>query len=286
MIKSVKLILLAAFVAVSAQAQQTDGRFNLSNFWLETQKGSVIGHSVIVALGEYENGNRNVVTGEDVTRSEEVGGPGRLPTPSITGEQFTVVSTSAQDSAAGTGVRTVRLYIIRAADGAEYTEDVTLNGTTGVDTTITDGIFINDMHAIPTVGSNGVAEGNITVYKKGGTIANDLYQFLVAGGNKSLVPHRMVEAGYTLYLTTWQCTQAQASKRATYRIRSTDMHGVLMDGVFLFKDVLYLGGPDSSGSVDLFYTPIPEYSIVKVTHWSDADGTEGSCSYGGIKVRN
>ncbi len=282
--KTFLAVCLTVFLSVPVSAQQTNGQFNLSNFLLEVQKGNVLKHSVMSGMGEFESGNVNV-NGEDVARTEDVGGPARLPTPDSAGEQFTIVSDAAADNASGSGVRTVRLYIIRASDGAEHTEDITMNGTTGVDTVITDGMFINDMHGL-TVGANGVAQGNITAVKKGGTVADDLYQFIAEGGNKSLVPHRMVPAGHELYLVSWHCTQSQAGKRAAYKIRSTDMYGVLTEGVFNFKDPLYLGGPDSSGEISLFYTPTPEYSIVKVSHWSDNAGTEGSCGWYGVLVED
>ncbi len=79
---------------------------------------------------------------------------------------------------------------------------------------------------------------------------------------------------------------AQASKRAAYRIRSTDMYGEAIPGVFNFKDTLYIGGPDSSGDANLFYTPVPSLSIVKISHWSDVDRTEGSCGWNGVLVED
>ena len=237
-----------------------------------------IGTHYMSAMGEFESGNIDAA-GEDVCRWEDVGGPSRLPTPAPAGEQMTLVSSNnADNGATATGVLTVRLHYLDAG-GYEQTEDVTLNGTTPVTTTATDMRFVNDLYAL-TVGSNGVAEGNITCYKTGGAIATDLYQFIVLGGNKSLVPHRMVPTGFTLYLQGWSCTEAQA-KRAAFRIRSTDMYGILIPGVFCFKGVAYLN-QSTSGELNLHGIPVPALSIVKVSHWEGAVGSEGSCSWWGI----
>ncbi|GAG86698.1 unnamed protein product, partial [marine sediment metagenome] len=72
---------------------------------------------------------------------------------------------NADNGATATGVLTLRMEYLDAA-GDEQTEDITMNGTTGVNTTATDIRFINDLYSL-TVGSNGVAEGNIRVYKTG-----------------------------------------------------------------------------------------------------------------------
>lgn len=248
----------------------------------DIQRKQQDGMKIMSALGKYESGNIDL-DGEDVCRWEDVGGPPRLPAPSASGEQMTLVSDDAADNGtSSTGVLTVRIHYLDAS-GEEQTEDVTLDGTTPVDTVATDIRFVQDMYAL-TVGSNGVAEGNIAIYKKGGSIANDLYNLIAMGGNKSLVPHKMVPANKTLYLEGWHCNEAQ-DKRAAFRIRSTDMYGVLLSGVFCFKDVAYLKGT-GSGYRPLYSTPVPALSIVKVSHWDDAVGSEGSCGWWGKLVDN
>ena len=256
------------------------GSLLTADFVLEVRKGNVPGHGIMFGMGEFESGNVDVA-GEDVCRWEDVGGPSRLPTPPAIGEQMTVISSdNADNGATATGALTVRLYYLDAT-GAEQTEDITMNGTTGVNTVATDIRFINDMHTL-TVGSNGVAEGNITLYTQGGSIANNLYNFIVAGGNKSLVPHRMVPNGKTLYLQDWHCEEAQ-DKRCAFRIRSTDMYGTLFPGVFCFKDSCYMSN-SSSGSLHLHNVEVPALSIIKVSHWDDVAGAEGSCGWWGITV--
>lgn len=253
------------------------------DYRVDVGKGLIIGTSVMSALGEFESGNVDAA-GEDVCRWEDVGGPARLPTPPDVGEQMTLISSdNADNGATTTGVLTVRIQYLDAT-GTEQTEDVTLNGTTGVNTVATDIRFVNDMYAL-TVGSNGVAEGNITLYAFGGAIATDLYQFIALGGNKSLVPHRMVPVSKTLYLMGWHADEASAAARCVFKLRSTDMNGVLIPGVFCFKDVAYLNGA-STGELELHGVPVPALSIVKVSGWSDAINTEGSCGWWGYLVND
>ena len=238
------------------------------------------------AMGEFESGNVDAA-GEDVCRWEDVGGPPRLPTPAAAGESMMVVSDDQADNGtSATGVLTARLEYLDA-NGYEKTVDVTLNGTTAIDIavaySITDIRFVNDFYAL-TVGSNGVAEGNIAIYKKTSDIATTLYQMIALGGNKSMVPHRMVPAGKTLYLQSWHCEEAQ-NKRCAFRIRSTDMNGVLIPGVFCFKDVAYLN-QSASGERSLHGIPVPALSIVKVSHWDDVALAEGSCGWWGVLLDN
>ena len=252
------------------------------DYLLEVGKGNVPGTTTMSAMGEFESGNINA-SGEDVCRSEDVGGPSRLPQPADAGEQMTIISDSTADNGAtATGVITLRIEYLDAS-GAEQTEDIVLNGTTGVDTVATNIRFINDMYTL-TVGSNGVSEGNITIYKQGGSIAIDLYNLIALGGNKSLVPHRMVPSAKTLYLMAWHCAEAQ-NKRAAFRLRSTDAKGILKPGVFCFKDTAYING-NPSGTLPLDSIPIPALSIVKVSYWASAVNGEGSCGWWGYLVND
>ena len=269
-------------IADSLSVVIASGQMISENVILEIRKGNVPGHSIISGMGEYESGT-TTAGGEDVTRWAAFApdGPARLPTPNAAGEQMTVVSDDdADNGATATGVLTVRIHYIDAA-GSEQQEDLTLDGTTPVNTVATDIRFVNDFHAL-TVGANGVAEGNLAVYMQGGSIPNNLYSMIAAGGNMSLVPHKMVPLGKTLYLMGWHAEEAQA-KRAAFRIRSTDHNGVLFPGVFLFKDAAYMN-QSSSGERILHATPVPALSIVKVSHWDGSVGSDGSCGWWGILV--
>lgn len=81
------------------------------------------------------------------------------------GVQMTLVSTSAQDSAAGTGVRTLRFNYLDANLNPQ-SEIVTMNGTTPVLTTATNVRWVGELTGL-TFGSEKHVVGNITVTNSG-----------------------------------------------------------------------------------------------------------------------
>ena len=244
--------------------------------------GKVSGQRVMKAFGERE-AIGTTATGEDIWRGNELTpaptSHTTIPTPASVGEQMTLVSESTADNGAtATGVLTVMLEYIDAV-GNEQTETVTMNGTTPVNTVATDIRFINSMHTM-SAGSGAVAAGHIKIYKTGSV--GLVYNMIALGGNKSLVPHRMVPAGHKLFLKEWHCSEAQG-KRIAYRIRSTDESGMLLPGIFVFKDACYLkqsASPDMSINVI-----VPALTIVKVTGWAIAINAEGSASWWGVLIK-
>jgi hypothetical protein len=80
-----------------------------------------------------------------------------------TAAQRSVVSSSALDSAAGTGARSVLIRYFNNVGAGPFEETVILNGTTPVNTVATDIRFIEAMYC-PTVGSTGNNQGTISLY--------------------------------------------------------------------------------------------------------------------------
>lgn len=125
-----------------------------------------------------------------------------------TGEaQRSIVSGSANDAAAGTGARTVQIvYYDNAMDGP-FTETVTLNGTTAVNTVATDIRFIERM-VVLTAGSLGSNDDIIELYTGtggGGTVIGSIgYQEQDDnnGDNRTLWAHHYVPDGKTAQLAT------------------------------------------------------------------------------------
>ncbi len=241
----------------------------LENDWMiDFQAGKIPGHTLITALGERED-IQATPQGEDIWRGNDLSvtpitltSHTTVPTPASVGEQMSVISESdADNGATATGVLTIRIHYLDS-EGNDQFEDVTLDGTTEVDTVATDIRFVNDLHSL-TVGSNGVCEGNVRIYKKGSPEL--VYNMIGVGGNKSLVPHRMVPFGKKLLLLGWHGGEVN-SKSSVIRIRSTDMHGELMPGVFLFKGTAYVN-KNTTGPVPL-HALVPALSIVKASIWT------------------
>jgi len=118
--------------------------------------------------------------------------------PTQAGEALNVVSASANDAAAGTGARTIRIEGLDAA-GAWVEETVTLNGTTPVVTVST---WLRVIRAfVVTAGSGGVSAGAITV-KHNVTTAN-IFSVIKAGRGMSMNAVFTVPAGKIGRVLSW-----------------------------------------------------------------------------------
>jgi len=256
-----------------------------TNYLVEVAKGNVAGNRMWDALGERETIG-TTASGEDMWRGNELTpAPAShvlIPTPPDAGEQMTVESESTADTATGTGAAKVKIEYLDA-NGYEQTEEVTLTGTTGVDLVETNARFINDMYVseLGSANTTGVATGHIKIYEKTGGASGNVYNMIAAGGNKSMVPHRMVPKDKRLIVQKWLVGEGN-NKRLTMRIRSdcnNFVPPVRQAGVFLFKSVIYLN--QTTAPMDLAYA-IPELCMVKVSVWAAAIDGEASCHWRGI----
>jgi len=249
-----------------------------ADFITEVIAGNVKGYKGFKALGERENVPIDS-KGADIWKGSDLSPAptniNQIPIPPDVGEQMTVVSEDANDTNAGTGVHTVRIHYLDAS-GVEMQEDITMNGTTPVNMVATDIRFVQDMHTVA-VGSNGFAEGNIKIYAT--SDSGLVYNMIALGGNKSLVPHRMIPAGKELIQAVWGISES-GNQRIAFMIRSTDMYGELLPRVFCPKGTKYLKG--SSADNIILNDKIPAFSIVKVSGWADQAGSEASCSWFGV----
>jgi len=143
--------------------------------------------------------------------------------------QMQVVSSSANDTAAGTGVRTIHIHYLDNTYAAK-TLDVTMNGITPVLTVPTNILRINGFHAT-TVGSNMDAVGNISIQAVGGAVT---YGYLHAGTNRARHPTFTVPYGKMLYLCQWSVTEASAAAAIVdVELEATYHDGIVYPGVML-----------------------------------------------------
>lgn len=180
--------------------------------------------------------------------------------------QMQVVSTSANDAAAGTGVRTVYIHYLDT-NYNEQTEIVTLNGLTPVNTVATNILRINSFHA-GSVGSGAAAAGTITLKNTAATVT---YAQISAGYNTCRQAIYTVPAGKYGYISHWQAASGTTTgvHYTQVSVVATSHAGVLLPGVFLVVDETgVMNGPSE---INL---PIPiriaPMSDVKMTAISDA----------------
>ena len=174
-------------------------------------------------------------------------------------------------------MRTVDFHYIDAA-GAEQAEIVTLNGVTPVNTVATDIRFVQSIHS-ETVGSGGVAAGNISIYKTGA--AATVYNLIKAGGNVSLNTARMVPVNKTLYISNITVS-GTSGKPISVRLRITSTHeDTLTNGLFFqFKRTYFI---QDSTVAEIISPPLkaPALSIVKMTAYSTTAGGDMATTYNG-----
>jgi len=113
-----------------------------------------------------------------------------------------IVSASANDSAAGTGARTVKIYYVDQTGATAGTETVTMNGTTPVNLVTSTKCFIEKMEVV-TVGSTGSNAGIITL-KTGAAGAGTTVGTIGATDNTTLWAHHYVVTGKTANVTGMQ----------------------------------------------------------------------------------
>lgn len=144
--------------------------------------------------------------------------PGGLYTFPATAQQMRVVSSSASDTAGGTGVQSVRIYYLDNNYTSQQ-EVVTLNGTTPVNTTATNIYRIQGFYA-ENIGSNGSAVGNVSLQNLGGTTT---YARIDAGDVRAWQAIFTVPAGMYVYMFDWtiSSTHPTAGRAATFFYETT-----------------------------------------------------------------
>lgn len=251
--------------------------------------GNVTGSKIMFAMGERDSVG-TTVGGEDVWHGNELSATPAspashvyIPFPADAGEQMTIISESdADNGATATGALTVLMDYLDNT-GAEQTETLTMNGQAGVDTVATNIRFVQSL-SVATVGSGHVAAGHIRIYKKTGNTL--VYNMIAAGGNQSLVPHRMVPINKTLYVHEWKVGEKSATKRLTVRIRADCTNAkvpVRQAGVFLFKGTAALDGSAVATRIPF---AVPALSVIKASAWAETSGGEVAVCWWGVLEDN
>jgi hypothetical protein len=121
-------------------------------------------------------------------------------TPPGNNAQRSIKSANANDTAAGTGARTVMITYLDASCAGPFTETIALNGTTAVNTVNTNIALIERMDVV-TVGSGGGNAGLITLNTGLGG-AGGVIGTIAAGDNQTFWCHHYVPAGKTGFILT------------------------------------------------------------------------------------
>lgn len=230
---------------------------NGTDFNAEIALGDVVGQKIFIIPGR-KNSISNTVL-DDLSQI-----PSTTAIPDPGGIQLELISSSASDTSAGIGARTVHIQYLDTS-GDEQDETVTMNGTTAVITTATDIDKIQWIHVV-TVGSNTSTVGNISLQTVG---SGTVYEYIVAGGNQSLSGRFTIPTGKTGILMGWHASGI--TKRIDVRLRATvDRFDRTSQSAFNFQDVLVLDS-ETSPWIPLDQK-IPEGATIKISAISNAAG--------------
>lgn len=150
--------------------------------------------------------------------------------PATAGVQLSFVSTSANDAAAGTGIRTIEIHYLDA-NLVDRLETLTMNGLVAVLTVATNIRFVQCIHMV-TSGTLKVAAGNISATNGGIT-----YSYIAAGDVRCTSSVRMVPAGKRLIVNTVYAGSTSGAAAASTIVNlaspSFDGHDYITANVFI-----------------------------------------------------
>jgi len=200
------------------------------NFALEIAKGNIPKHSIITKFGF----NPDVDTG---TFPEDLWGQSGTYVAPTAARVHNFVSTSVNDTAAGTGARTILIYGI---DGSynRVTETITMNGVVNVASV--NSYFHIHLVQVITAGSTGNNVGLIT-----GTAVTDatITISVLATQNQSVSSIYMVPVGYKGYLMVARARMDNATANSSAIVQVLNKP---FGGVFQLKAQISLNNAGSS----------------------------------------
>ena len=244
------------------------GNLISADFLTEVVKGNVIDHTLSRKVGY----NADV----DAAAVETIWGAGGIYTFPTAAAVVSVSSTSALDTAAGTGARNLTIEGLNASY-AEITETVSLAGVVPV---LTAASFLRVNRAyVATAGSDGSNAGIITA-----TISAATQFTIPVGDNRSMFIFFTVPAGKTAYLTELTIgaiNGAASALRGMLYIREGST------GLLTLRD--NYACHSQGGQITVEYEApllIPERSDIRVDASVDANNTQVTAGYSMLLVDN
>lgn len=254
--------------------------FGTTDYGLEVARGRITGVTRVNKFGAAPDGVQTSATDiwsrADSTPTQQIW---LAPTAA---RVHAIVSTSTSDdgSPVGVGARTIRVYGLQTWSSAETNEDVTLDGTTPVNTA-NSYVIIHRMKVL-TSGATSINVGTITA-----TAATDntVTAVIAPGDGQTEMAIYGVPSGYTFYLKRWGASigKGNTTISVNFKLLVNENPNVQTTN-YLRKDDINLVSTGTSGISRVYDIP-PSFAgpcIVKVqaiASNADTDATSGFDAY-------
>ena len=251
----------------------------IKDFNLEVARGNVPGMYSINKYGRTNNADAGVAT--DVWLGSDFGfNPYIAPTAA---RIHNILSTSVNDTAAGSGARTIRIYGLQDWDSAETTEDITMNGTTVV---VTANAYVMIHRVKVLTWGTIINDGNITVSAQ---VDATFTLGIVAGDGQSQSTVYGVPSTQKFYMNAFYASLNSAVIGADVEVDIILMVNPAPDvetTQFIMKHCIKLQSSGTSAYPPRFDPPkiIPGPCIVKIEATASVDNTDVSAGFNGIVV--
>jgi hypothetical protein len=259
--------------------------FGSTEFALQVARGLITGVTSVNKFGAAPDGVQTTAT--DIWSRANSSATQQIWLAPTAARVHAIASSSTDDDGdpAGTGARTLRIYGLKTWDLAETSEDVTLNGTTPVNT-VQSYVIIHRMKVL-TCGASGPNVGTITA-----TAATDgtITAVILPGDGQTEMAIYGVPSIQSFYLSRWSCAIAKASGTAahvTFELRVNENPNV-QTVAFLRKNDLAVQSTGSNNVEKMFHNPV-KYAgpcIIKVQGTASAADVDAKAGFDGYLITN
>jgi len=228
-------------------------------------EGDIAGHSVWT-----KNGYNGALSSTEETLWA-VGGDYVFPS---TPMQMEIVSSSENDTSAGTGARTVEFFYLNGSF-VEMSEIVTLNGLTPVTTVATDIYRINTFR-VKSVGTGGANAGDIDIRHLADT---PIYSRIAATINRAINGVYTVPYGKELYVFNMLFSAGGAVANRPVRLITKTTYDNISETIINFF-MPYTNVIITDGTIDVPLecpTKLPATTDIKINAISPDGATYGAC---------
>jgi len=258
---------------------------NGNNYALDVARGLVSGITSVNKFGKAPSGVQTTAT--DIWSRANATPTQQIWLAPTAARVHAIVSTSDLDGKTATpnsvGARTIRIYGLKTWATAETNEDITLDGTTAVNTA-NSYVIIHRMKVL-TQGTTNVNVGTISA--TAAAPDSTVTAVILPGEGQTEMAIYGVPSTQDFYMTRWGCSMGKevTAQSVSFTLRVNETPDVITTG-FLLKNDIYVVSAGTS-SVDKVFTNPPKYAgpcIIKVQGIASTADVDAAAAFDGYLV--